>query len=227
MKEFITEKVANTIKSLSKKTLLITILLSLISSASTYWLVDSMNGFKSEIKKQNDALVQLASRVAVISDNYIKQREHWQQKDSVQKKQLAKTDTALSKAKQKQTLLQAKLEENLACNEDDCDSSCCDSVQEDVKEYIDATVERDSLCDEEISELKEIVQTKDSALNDCNESFLLLKQTTDSSIVMQTHLVEQLKLADKELRKKNLKSKILSSAVLVLSGATAILILKK
>jgi hypothetical protein len=225
MKEFITDTVANTIKSLSKKTLLITILLSLISSASTYWLVKAMEGFKMEIRTSGDEVQKLKVQIQFIVSDYIEKKQQWDEKDRVQKKQVAKTDSLLSASKIKQSKEQSKVEafiqDTSQCNE------TCDSTKENLRSYVDATQERDSLCDNEVVQLKEIIQTKDSALNDCNESFLMMQQAADSSVATAGKLAEQLKLADKSLRRNNIKSKFLSSAVLVLSGATAILLLGK
>jgi hypothetical protein len=55
----------------------------------------------------------------------------------------------------------------------------------------------------------------------------MLKQVTDSSLAFQNKLTDELKLADKKIKRGNIKSKFLTAGVMILSGVTTILLLKK
>jgi predicted RNase H-like nuclease (RuvC/YqgF family) len=214
-----------------KRTIIITFLFSLISSVSTYLLFHSMEGFKTEIKESKIALMQMKQQVNSIENSYKEQVQYWIQKNSYLQSQIEKTDSTMTASRQKEKSLQAKIQQLFSKSKILKDTSevisNCDSVKDNVSQLISETNIRDSLCDTEISELKTLIQNKDSAIAVCEKSFSLLRQVTDSSFAFQNKLNNELKLADKKIRRGNIKSKFLSAGVMILSAATTILLLKK
>lgn len=212
-----------------KRTIIITFLFSLISSISTYLLFHSMEGFKTEIKESKIAVKEMTTQINSIESKYKTEIQYWVQKNNVLQAQIQKTDFALTQSKQKEKSLQGKIQGLISESKNLKDTSQiisnCDSIKERVSQYIAETSVRDSLCDHEISQLKNVIQNKDSAMADCENSFTMLKQVADSSLAFQNKLTDELKLADKKIKRGNIKSKILTAGVMILSGITTTLLL--
>ncbi len=214
-----------------KRTVIITLIFSLISSLSTYLLFHSMEGFKSEIKESKFVVKEMKEQINSIEENYKSEMERWMEKSFVLQNQIAKTDSNLTLSKQKEKSLQGKIQKLISESKEMQDTSAIisnyDSVKTQTEKFISETFIRDSLCDKEISELKCLAEQKDSAMAVCQSSFSALKQLADSSISFQNKLTDELASANKKIKKANLKSKFLTAGVMVLSGATTFLLLQK
>ena len=214
-----------------KRTIIITFLFSLISSISTYLLFHSMEGFKTEIKESKIAVKEMKEQVNSIENKYKTEIQYWVQKNNLLQKQIQETDFALTQSNQKEKSLQGKIQGLIFKSNTIKDTSQiisnCDSIKENANQFIAETNIRDSLCDKEISELKAVIQNKDSLVAVCQSSFSMLKQVTDSSLSFQNKLTDELKRADKKIKRGNIKSKFLTAGVMILSGVTTILLLKK
>ena len=214
-----------------KKTIIITFLFSLLSSISTYLLFHSMEGFKTEIKESKIATREMQNQLNVIEGNYKTQIQYWIQKNNVLQQQIQKTDFALTESTQKEKSLQGKIQVLISESNTLTDTSeiisNCDSIKENVNRYLSDANVKDSLYDREISELKTVIQNKDSEMAVCDKSFSMLKQVTDSSLAFQNKLTDELKLAERKTKRENIKSKFLSAGVMILSGATTFLLLRK
>ncbi len=228
MIDFLTE---TKIKILNKRTVIITFLFGVFSALSSLLLYHSMEGFKSELKESKIAIKEMTAQVNSIESNYKTQLQYWIQKNNYLQEQIQKTDFALSQSKQKEKSLQGSIQVLISESKDLKDTSQivsnCDSIKERVSQFISETNTRDSLCDNEIADFKILVQNKDSAMTVCENSFSMLKQVTDSSLAFQNKLTEDLKRANKEIKRGNIKSKFLTAGVMILSGVTTILLLKK
>lgn len=228
MIDFLTE---TKIKILNKRTVIITFLFGVFSALSSLLLYHSMEGFKSELKESKIAIKEMTSQVNSIESNYKTQLQYWIQKNNYLQEQIQKTDFALSQSKQKEKSLQGSIQVLISESKDLKDTSQivsnCDSIKESVSQFISETNTRDSLCDNEIADLKTLVQNKDSAMTVCESSFSMLKQVTDSSLVFQNKLTDELNRANKKIKRGNIKSKFLAAGVMILSGVTTILLLKK
>jgi len=231
-----------------KRTIIITVLFSLISSVSTYLLFHSMEGFKTEIKESKKVVKELKAEVNSIEENHKSEIQYWTAKNSDLQKQINETETNLNVSTQREKLLQGKIQalpqlsyaRNLRLSSGGAFTSGSSPMGREgrglkdlgeakdlVTQYIAETNVRDSLCDHEISELKNVIQNKDSLAADCEKSFSMLKTVADSSITFQNKLTDDLTLADKKIKRGNLKTKFLSAGVMILATATTILLLEK
>ncbi len=228
MIDFLTE---TKIKILNKRTVILTFLFGVFSALSSILLYHSMEGFKSELKESKIAVKEMTAQVNSIESNYQSQLQYWIQKNNYLQKRIHETDVALNQSKQKEKSLQGKIQGLIAESNTLTDTSeiisNCDSIKERATQYITETNIRDSLCDREITDLKTLVQNKDSAMAVCDKSFSMLKQVTDSSLALQTKLSEELKLAERKIKRGKIKSKFLTAGIMILSGATTILLLQK
>lgn len=218
-------------KAMSKRTIIITILFSLLSAISTYLLFDSMEGFKTEIRESKMVVKEMKEQVNSIENKYKTEIQYWVMKNNSLQHRIQKTEVALGESKQKANSLQGKIQVLISESKTMQDTSeiisNCDSLKTQVTQFISETNVRDSLCDNEIADLKCLIQNKDSVMTVCENSFSMLKRVTDSSIAQQNELADKLKLADKKIRKGNLKVKFLSAGLFILSGVTATLLLQK
>ena len=214
-----------------KRTIIITLLFSLISSVSTYLLFHSMEGFKTEIKESKIAVKEMQSQVNSIENKYKSEIQYWIIKNNDLQKQIQQTETNLNVSKQKENSLQGKIQvlisESKALKDTSEIISNSDSIKENVNQFISETNTKDSLCDKEISELKNVIQNKDSAFAVCERGFLALHGVVDFSLAQQTALADKLNEADKKIRRSNHKSKFLTVGTMILATTTTILLLKK
>lgn len=214
-----------------KRTIIITILFGIISALSTYLLFDSMEGFKSELRDSKIAVKEMQQQVTTIEEKYKSEILYWQNKNFRLTQRIQQTETALEESKQKTGSLQWKIKALIAESGSLKDTSDivsnCDSLKVQVSQFIVETTIKDSLCDSEINDLKEIIQNKDSAMAVCQTSFSSMLQVMNSSLDQQKGLADKLSLADTEIRKGNRRTKFLSAAVFILSGVTSTLLLQK
>ncbi len=214
-----------------KRTIIITILFGIISALSTYLLFDSMEGYKSELRESKIAVKEMQQQVTAIEDKYKLEILYWQNKNFKLTQRIQQTETALEESKQKAGTLQGKIKHLIAESTNLKDTSDivsnCDSLKTQVSQFIAETTIKDSLCDSEISDLKEVIQNKDSAMAVCQSSFASMLQVMNSSLDQQKDLADKLSLAEKEIRKGNRRTKFLSAAVFILSGVTTTLLLQK
>ena len=214
-----------------KRTIIITLLFSLISSVSTYLLFHSMEGFKTEIKESKIAVKEMQSQVNSIENKYKSEIQYWVQKNNDLQKQIQQTETNLNVSKQKENSLQGKIQVLISESKTLKDTSeiisNSDSIKENVNQFISETNTKDSLCDKEISELKNVIQNKDSAFAVCERGFLAFHGVIDFSLAQQTALADKLNEADKKIRRSNHKSKFLTVGTMILATTTTILLLKK
>ena len=214
-----------------KRTIIITFLFSLISSISTYLLFHSMEGFKIDIRESRTAVKEMQTQINAIENKYKMEIQYWVQKNNALQEQIRKTETALSESKQKSNSLQGKIHVLISTSNALQDTSeiisNCDSLKQQVSQFITEVNIKDSLCDNEISNLKDLIQNKDSAFAVCERGFLAFHGVLDFSLAQQTALADKLSLAEKKARRENLKAKFLSAGVFILSGITTTLLLHK
>jgi len=218
-------------KAMSKRAIIITVLFSLLSAISTYLLFDSMEGFKTEIRESKIVIKEMKGQVNSIENKYKTEIQYWVVKNNSLQHRIQRTEVALGESTQKANSLQGKIQVLILESKTMQDTieiiSNCDSLKTKVMQFISETNVRDSLCDSEITDLKVILLNKDSAMSVCQNSFSMLKTVADASITEQDALADKLKLADKKIRRGNLKTKFLSATVFILSGVTATLLLQK
>lgn len=101
----------------------------------------------------------------------------------------------------------------------------CDSLKEEVSDYVfwvDSTQ-----CDYEttIEQLSNIVAVKDSEIVVCQISYTSLKSISDDNLQRERKLTEDLQTAYKQQRKKQIQNKVLAVGFLILSGVTTSLLI--
>jgi len=216
-----------------KRTIIITILFSLFSALSTYLLFDSMRSFKTEVRESKMAVKEMQEQVNTIENKYKSEIQYWVLKNNSLNSKIQKTETELKQSKQRANSLQGKIQNlispspTLPEGKGENSGEECDSLKKYIEDFISETTIKDSLCDTEIFDLKNVIQNKDSAMAICEKSFMQMKQVTDSSLAMQNALAAQLNLSDKKIRRENRKTKFLSAGLFILSGITATLLLQK
>jgi hypothetical protein len=100
----------------------------------------------------------------------------------------------------------------------------CDSLRNEVRDYIHSVQQEDSLQQQTIDQQQELIAVKDTAISECNESFNELSRLTEKSISQQQELENRLQKAEKKLKRKAVYNRILAGTTLALVGVTAILI---
>jgi hypothetical protein len=214
-----------------KRTIIITILFSLFSALSTYLLFDSMRSFKTEVRESKMAVKEMQEQVNTIENKYKSEIQYWVLKNNTLNSKIQKTETELKQSKQKSNSLQWKIQTMISESRTIQDTSDivsnCDSLKNEIEIFIAETEAKDNLYESEIFDLKLVIQNKDSAFAVCEKSFLAMNDVVKNSLEQQTALADKLNVADKELKKQNRKTKFLSAAVFILSGATATLLLAK
>lgn len=216
---------------MSKTAIIVTILFSIISAISTYLLFDSMEGFKTDFQETKTSVKEMQSQVSSIENKYKTEIQYWVQKNNSLQQRIQKTETALSESKWKANSLQQKIQFLISEGDQLQDTaqiiSNCDSLKEQVKEFIVESNLKDSLCDQEITDLKTLILNKDSVFAVCERGFFAMRNVIDFSLAQQTALADKLKLAEKQARKERRKTRVLSAGVCILSGITATLLLTR
>lgn len=141
------------------------------------------------------------------------------------------TKESLFKSKQKVTVLQDKVLELAQKTKIELDTVekmvLCDSLQNKVVNLIEQFSERDSLCDNTITDLTVLLGDKDTTIAVCNQSYLSMKNLLDNSVDQQRNLSDELNNTSKKLRRKTVQNRLLSAGLLVISGITTTLILQR
>lgn len=141
--------------------------------------------------------------------------------------QLSDTKTELTKAKQRAYSLQVTVYELLDkrlendANGNANNATSCDSLIVTVEDLMHSSSVKDSLYDKVNSNLEEQVKNKDSTIALKEEQYLDIKSAFKKSIENQNELLDQNKLLDKQVKKQKFKSKVLSAALFILTGAAA------
>jgi hypothetical protein len=141
--------------------------------------------------------------------------------------QLSDTKTELTKAKQRASSLQTTVYELLDKRlENDTkgntgNDTSCDSLMITVDDLMQSSNLKDSLYEKVTSNLEEQVKNKDSTLVLKEAQYLDIKAAFSKSIDNQKELLDQNKLLDKQVKKQKFKSKVLSAALFILTGAAA------
>lgn len=94
----------------------------------------------------------------------------------------------------------------------------CDSLKQQSLEYVALVDSTQSYYDTSVSQLKEMVATKDSQIVVCTASYSQLKGLLDENLERERKLTEDLNTAYKSQRRKVLQNKLLAGGMLLLSG---------
>ncbi len=165
---------------------------------NTQKLVDSIDGYYyselSRLETENNGL-----RTMISNDNY-----------------------SLKESKQKVSFLQQKVQLLSQQYELALDTSekirFCDSLKEKVTVLISESTVRDSLCDKTVSNLNLLTEKQDSSLAVCKNSYVLIKQNLDVSLLQQEQLIGKLNFAEQKLKHKTVLNRWLAGGLAIATG---------
>ena len=99
--------------------------------------------------------------------------------------------------------------------------SSCDSLITTVEYLMQSNTEKDSLYEITALNLEEQLKNKDSTVALKDDQYKNLKTSFEKSLSSQQQLIDENKLLGRQVKKQKLKSKFLSAAILIISGAAA------
>jgi chromosome segregation ATPase len=101
-----------------------------------------------------------------------------------------------------------------------------DSLKVEVSDYVHWVDSTNNLYENNITQLTNLVATKDSELVVCKTSYENLQNTVADNLQRERQLTEDLNTAYKQQRRKAFQNKLLVGGFLVLSGLTTTLFIK-
>jgi hypothetical protein len=131
--------------------------------------------------------------------------------------ELKQTKTELDKAKQKNYSLQVQVY-SLLDRQNPTDSSC-DSLITTVEYLMQSSTEKDSLYENVSSNLERQLTNKDSTIAAKDKQYQEIKSAFTQSIEGQKELIDQNKILNKQFKRQKFKSKVLTAALLIFTGA--------
>jgi len=102
-----------------------------------------------------------------------------------------------------------------------------DSLRPMLETYIQTRNTTDSICDRAISHLEQSVANKSEALRLCEQVHEQYRNLTEEQRARTENLEQQLNTAYKEQRRKTIRSRIVNSCLLVVSGSLSTLLILK
>ncbi|MEO6301581.1 MAG: hypothetical protein ABIP51_00285 [Bacteroidia bacterium] len=102
----------------------------------------------------------------------------------------------------------------------------CDSLKEEVSDYVFWVDSTQSNYETTISQLHTIVAVRDSEIVVCQISYTQLKSISDDNLQRERKLTEDLQTAYKQQRKKQVQNKVLAVGFLILSAVTTSLLIQ-
>jgi DNA polymerase II small subunit/DNA polymerase delta subunit B len=214
--------------SQNKKFFLVILLTAVISSCLTYFIASPTP--QANINPMQQALQVNEKKAQAISQNYTLEMSQLKKQNDSLLKVVQSRRAALMLSDQKVFQLEDKVRElaNKVQAEPDTTKekvSDLDSLGIEASVLVSQEAERDSLCEGEVSDLNALVKEKDSALEDCQNSYISMRQVADSSLQQQQNAILQIKGLNKQLKKKAVQSRLLSAGILIITGVAATLYL--
>jgi hypothetical protein len=141
--------------------------------------------------------------------------------------ELTNTKAELSKSKQKNYSLQLAIYDlidkqsgNTQTGSADT-SNGCDSLIVTVEQLMQSSSEKDSLYEKVTVNLEDQLKNKDSTITLKDKQYAEVKSAFTKSIESSNDLTSQNKTLNKQLRRQKFKSKVLSAALFIFTGAAA------
>lgn len=138
-------------------------------------------------------------------------------------KQLKVTTQTLTTVKKKNLVLQTQVYDLIDRGQGNTDSlqiiNDCDSLKTKVVELIQSGNEKDSLYEDANANLDAQLKNKDSTIQVKDIEYQTLKTSFKESLSQQQILYDQNKGYQKQFKRQKVKSKLLSAALLIISGA--------
>lgn len=176
---------------------------------------------------------QLQTKVIVAEKAYSQKSDSFQKQNVSLQAALKATKRELATAKEKVHSLHLTLYELLDERFEDASVSSAemdaspDSLATHVADLMQISIEKDSLYESAITNLEVQANIKDSVIAIKDQQYSQIKASFEESIRGQEVLLQQNKQMDKKVRRQKLKSKLLSGALLVITGAATTIFLQR
>ena len=168
---------------------------------------------------------ELKKEVAKSEVSYSKAVDSLKNKSVKLQVELSDTKTELAKTKQKNYSLQLavydfidKQSENKQAYKTEAGNGC-DSLIVRVEKLMQSSSEKDSLYEEAAINLEDQLKNKDSTITLNEKQYTEIKSAFTKSIENNSELSAQNKLLTKKVKRQKFKSKVLSAALFILTGA--------
>ena len=184
-------------------------------------------------KWETAAPKQLQEKVKVAQKVFDQKSDSFQKQNVSLQAALKTTKKELETAKEKVYSLHLTLYELLDERYESAASStvnndaACDTLAHHVTNLMQASNQKDSLYDSALANLEQQVENRNASIAIKDLQYREIKAAFTISIESQEGLVKQNKLLDKKIRGQKLKSKLLSGALLVVTGAAATIFLQR
>lgn len=177
---------------------------------------------KSPISK--NSVVDIKKEVANSEAALAKDFDSLNTRSSTLESELSNTKASLHRVKARNALLTTQVssliqkQKTTKSEVPDIDGPC-DSLVSTVEHLMQSNVENDSLSEAIATNLSAQVANKDSTIELKEKQYANLKFTLDKSLLNQQLLLDENKVLGKQIRRQKVKSKILSAALFIISGA--------
>lgn len=94
----------------------------------------------------------------------------------------------------------------------------CDSLQEAVEVWITASASKDSIYEQEVNALNEIIGNKDSTIYVCQQMYTTIRHSFDNCFADNEMLLEEKNSYARKSKGLKIKNKILSAGIMLVSG---------
>jgi hypothetical protein len=139
--------------------------------------------------------------------------------------ELTDTKTELSKAKQKNYSLQLTIydliDRQTQCERSSDTNDNCDSIIVTVEQLMQSSSEKDSLYEKATSNLEDQLKNKESTITIKDKQYTEIKSEFDKSLQNSNELSGLNKQLNRQVKRQKFKSKVLSAALFILTGAAA------
>lgn len=175
-----------------------------------------------KVKPDKSEIIKAEVKVDSIDNTYNKAFEKLQTHSDSLQKELSATQSKLKVAKFKLNQSQIAL---VALAEKKSDTlnveqllNDCDSLKQQTLAYVAWVDSTQIIYESNISQLENLVATKDSQVVICRASYLQIKGLLDENLERERKLSDDLDIAYKSQRRKVLQNKLLAGGMLILSG---------
>jgi len=203
----------------------IVILITAVVTALCLFFLDTCNPNPKKIKPDKTQLIEAEKKVSSVDKHYTSAFALLKKQSDSIENELYNTQYKLKIAKMKLNQSQFKVMA-LANKSDDTLSTKerltdCDSLKAATLNYVARVDSVNCLYEKNISELNDLVATKDSQIVICRSSYDAMKNLTEENLKRERTLTDELNTAYKVQKRKRLQNKILGAGLLILSGITS------
>lgn len=198
----------------------------IVGIAISFLFCTSLNNTPST-KPIANVTTELKKEVAKSEVNYSKAVDSLRKQSVKLQSELTDTKTELSRAKQKNYSLQLTIYDLIDRQADSKQAligepnNNCDSLIVTVEQFMQSSSEKDSLYEKVTLNLEDQVRNKDSTLAIKDKQYMEVKMAFDKSLQSSNEVLALNKQLNKHVKRQKFKSKILTAALFILTGAAA------